>query len=116
MFIPGEDVLHVPQAYRKYKVAEWWSQRLETDKQGKSTCIRAYWSGDNGNITMNPVHLCAGEIAFFFSQNVLIEQQFKEVVMVKVRWFQEHRLRNIQNLDPVEIWSKDLYKLQGPAS
>jgi len=115
-FISGVDALEVPQAYRKYKAAEWWSQHLEIDKKGKSTCIKAYWVGENGNIAINPVNLCAGEIIFFFSQNILIDQQYKEVVMVKVRWFQEHQYRDIQRLELFEIWSNDLYKLHGPAS
>ena len=36
--------------------------------------------------------------------------------MVKVRWFQEHQSRNIQDLELVEIWSSDWYKSYGPAS
>ena len=115
-FIPEVDVLQVPQAYRKHKAAEWWLQHLETGKQRKSTCIKAYWIGENGNIATNSINLCAGEIIFFFSQNILIEQQLKEVVMVKVRWFQEHQNRNVQHLEHVEIWSNDLYKSHGPAS
>ena len=115
-FIPGLDVLEVPQTYRKHKAAEWWSLHLKTEKRRKSTCIRAYWIGENGNIAPNAVNLCAGEIVFFFSQNVMIGEQFKEILMIKVKWFQEHQCRNIDHIEPVEIWCNELYKLQGPAS
>ena len=97
--IPDIDVIEVPQAYGKYKAAEWWSQHLETDKHGNSTCIKAYWIGENSKIAKDPVDFFAGKI-FFFSQNILID---KQVVMVKVQWFQGHQNRNIQNLELVEI-------------
>jgi len=115
-FIPGLNVFEVPKTYRKHKAAEWWSQHLETEKRGKSTCIRAYWIGENGNITQNAVDLSAGEIVYFFSQNVKIEEQFVEILMVKVRWFQEHQYRSLDQIEPVEVWCNELYKLQGPAS
>ena len=74
-----------------------------------------YFSSSEGRISEGSNNLSAGRIEYFFSQSILIGNDYKEVKMAKVKWFQEHTVRNADDrfLDPVTIWSHDLYK---PAS
>jgi len=78
-------------------------QHLEIEKSRKSTCIKAYWVGVDGSIAHDCNDLCAGEIICFFSQNILVGDCYKKVIMVQVKWFQEHPNRN-KYLNPVEVW------------
>ena len=114
-FLPGINILDIPQICKKYKAAYWWSHHLEIEKNRKFPCIKAYWIGSDGDIASDCSNLCAGKIVNFFSQNVLVGDCYKEIIMVQVKWFQEHPNRN-RFLSPVEIWYNDLFKPCGPAS
>ena len=51
----------------------------------------------------------------FFSQRLPVGDDFVEIKMAQVRWFQEHIYQN-SLLKPVEVWCCGLYKPFGPAS
>ena len=73
-FLPHINPLDIPQLCRKYKCIQWWSERLQSyklhkgDRQLQSTCIQAFWVGNNGNIDVTCSNLNAGRIEYFFSQ------------------------------------------------
>jgi len=48
----------------------------------------------------------------------MVGDDYKEVKMVRIKWFQEHTVRSADDrfLHPVEVWCYDLYKPFGPAS
>ena len=74
-----------------------------------------YWVGTNGNIATNSQDLCVGEVEYFFSQRIIVGTQYREVIMSKVKWFEEHSART-SIIKPVEIWCKNIFKPYGPAS
>ena len=85
------------------------------DENEKYICIQAYWAGENGEILQNCQSLNAGKIEYFFSQNIQIGEEYKEVFMMKVQWFEEHPQKE-QIMEPIEIWNNILHKPFGPAS
>ena len=80
-FLPHINPLDIPQLCRKYKCIQWWSERLHSYKLHKgdrqSTCIQAFWVGNNGNIDVTCSNLNAGRIEYFFSQNLMIEDEYR---------------------------------------
>ena len=111
--IPDVDVLEVPQLCRRYKYATWWSQHLNSSKK-TPLCILAKWIGGDGEINCDN-EICAGIVKYFFSQRLLVGNDYVEVNMAYIKWLQEHSCKN-SLLKPVEIWCCDLYKPVGAAS
>ena len=116
-FLPDVDLLEVPQLCQKYKSAVWWSQRINSSVYPKKalTCIQAYWIGEDGAISNDSSELCAGRVEYFFSQRLLVGNDYIDINMAHVKWFQEHNARK-EYLNPVEIWCSGLFKPFGPAS
>ena len=116
-YLPGVDVLEVPQLCCNYKMAQLCSHTLKGTKctAEKFTCIQAYWIGSDGKICDSSENLCAGKIEFFFSQCLLVGTEYKELKMAKLKWFQEHDAR-FHMCKPAEIWCNDLYKPCGPTT
>ena len=116
-FLPEVDILEIPQLCKKYKVAQWWSQRIGNYRNNdkKSMCIQAYWANSHGKIECDCNDLCAGVIQYFFSQRILVAGEYRVVIMAEVKWFEEHTARHAL-MEPVELWYPDLFKTFGPAS
>jgi len=115
-FIPGVNILEVPQLCRKYKAARWWSQHLKGSEYPAkmSTCIVANWVGTDSCIAEDS---CAGSVEYFFSQRLQVGDDLNNYVETKmafVRWFEEHSAR-YSLMKPVEIWST-MFKPIGPTS
>lgn len=114
-FLPEVDPLEIPELYKKHKNVKWLSEQLSTKThQTKFLCVCAYWVDSSGNIVTNSRNLCA-EVEYFFSQRIIVGADYSEIIMVKVRWFQEHSAKTTI-LPPVEIWCKNLFIPFGPAS
>ena len=116
-FLPEVDILEIPTLCRKYKLAQWWSHRLGNYKNTHKnpTCIQAYWAGKDGNIENECCSSSAGLIEYFFSQKIMVKDEYRVVVMAKVKWLEEHPSRYTM-LKPVEIWHQNIFKPDGPAS
>ena len=116
LFLPEIDILEIPELYKKYKNIKWLSEQLSTKThQNKFLCVCAYWVGSSGSIVTNCQNLCVGEVEYFFSQRIIVGTEYREIIMSKIRWFQEHPART-SIIEPVEIWCKSLFKPYGPAS
>ena len=107
----------IPQLCRKHKAALWFSECLNCSKRlsDNFVCIQAYWPNRHGEIDTECHSLWSGKVDFFFSQNIYICAELKEVVMAQVTWFEEHSKRN-NLLDPIEIWCKNFFVPFGSAS
>ena len=116
-FLPEVDPLEIPQLCCRYQIIQWWFEHLGKRKYCKKNpeTIRAYWVGQDGKIASEPNSLCAGRAEYFFTQKVLIKDSYKEVAMVKMRWYQEHPDKEKLS-KPIEIWCNQLSKPFGPAS
>ena len=116
VFLPEVDPLQIPELYKKHKNVQWLSEQLSTKTyQNNFLCVCAYWVGSNGSIVTHCQNLCVGKVEYFFSQRIVVGTEYKEIIMLKISWFQEHPARtNI--IEPVEIWCKSLFKPCGPAS
>ena len=68
-FLPGVDVLNIPQICKKYRAAYWWSHHLEIGKKRRFPCIKAYWIGSDGDIASDCSNLYAGKIVNFLVKN-----------------------------------------------
>ena len=82
-FLLDVNPIEIPQLCRKYKYVQWWSERLKCSKllkgQKQFTCIQAFWVGSGGCIDTICSNLNAGKIEYFFSQNIMIEDKYKEI-------------------------------------
>lgn len=56
-----------------------------------------------------------GRIEYFFSQRILVGNDYADINMAHIKWFQEHDARE-KYLNPVQIWCSGLFKPFGPAS
>lgn len=54
-------------------------------------------------------------LVFFFSQRLLIGHCYKEVIMVKVKWLQDHPEKEALK-HHIQLWCNNLFKPFGPAS
>lgn len=117
-FIPGVNLLEIPQLCRKHRTARWWSQHLKSSEYPAkmSTCIIANWVGTDGCITEDSRLISAGRVEYFFSQRLQVGDDLNNYVETKmafVRWFQEHSAR-YSFMKPIEIWST-MFKPISPA-
>ena len=116
-FLPDVDDSEPLQLYCKHHIAEWWGMRLikRDYQESKTIYFLAYWIGSDGNISYHSTNLSAGLIDFFFSQQLLIGSKLKEVIMIKVRWLQNHPEKNALK-EPIQLWCSNLFKPFRPAS
>ena len=93
----------IPELYKKHKNIQWLSEQLSTKThQTKFLCICAYWVDSTGNIATSSRNLCVGKVEYFFSQRIIVGTEYREIIMSKVQWFQEHPTRT-RILTPVEM-------------
>ena len=71
-FLPEIDILDIPLLYKKYNLAQWWSQQIGyvrySGDNDKRVVICAYWIGSDGQISCACDNLCAGEIQYFLAR------------------------------------------------
>ena len=111
-FLPGPhvDPLEIPEFCCRYEVVNWWSECLGKYKYSKrrDQVIRAFWPGQDGKIDVRAHSLCAGKLEYFFIQNILIHDVYKQVAMAKIKWIQDHP-EKARLPKPIEIWYNELY-------
>ena len=107
----------IPKLCRKHKSTLWCSEYLNCSKRLSENfvCVQAYWPNRQGKINTECQTLWTGKLEYFFSQNICIGAELKEVIMAKVQWFEEHTKKNCL-LDPIEIWCSNFFVPFGPAS
>lgn len=53
----------------------------------RSSVVQAYWATKDGQITRECNGLCAGRVQFFFRQNILVEEERRNIIMASIQWF-----------------------------
>jgi hypothetical protein len=81
----------------------------------RSSYVLARWCGLGGKIESRGTDLRPGIIKYFMKQNIKVNGQYVSCVLAAVLWFQVHPERHSLG-SPVEVWCKDLFEIDGPAS
>lgn len=84
-------------------------------RKERSAFIMAAWCGLEGQIDISGVNVRPGVIQQIFKQNIEVNGRHETFIIAEVRWFKEHPSRHAIGA-PVEVWCKDIFEIEGPAS
>ena len=77
-----------------------------------SSFVLARWCKLGGLIDTSGSDLGPGVVDYFFKQNIKVGNQYVKCILAAIQWFQSHPDRHSIGA-PVEVWCKDLFKLEG---
>ena len=114
------NLLEVPKSYSRYKsfviAGELWGSELIRSE--RASHVMAPWVGYDGKILTNSSAVPRpGKVEHYILHNPIINGVCKPHLLAKVKWYQGVHVEARQSYGkPVELWCKDLYEIEGPAT